>query len=454
MTHIHRWLLAAALVAALNPMNAAAGFSETSMEPFGTFGGTEYVRYSGRFQGETELGEFDVPFRFVAPADPARGNRTVLVEPSHFSLGTGVRDLVLTSRFLFNRGFGYATLGFGANGLNVLDPAAAPIIVAGESVENPGEPDQAAVTDRGIVVQFAEMLRTSTFAQARFGPIERVYATGVSQTAEVLEGILLGPDAQGLFDQYLLVASLWEPIFAAQEIGAPSLFPNTRGTFEQPDGVGKIIWVQAEGDLLISNAVQFLNSVGEADSRLYQVAGGAHQPLTGALGLRDQLPFRANGLDWTPVARAAFVAGNRWVRFGTEPPPDQLFETTDEVDPVYGVVTGIARDENLNARGGVRLPDVEAGRFQFIASELEIEVPGLTGLIGREIDLECEPLSDGSERFPFRTSYDWLVSIQATRLLEQDLLLRGDAINMIFDATDGEVGHRGRCEGSDQSAAQ
>lgn len=448
MTNIHRWLLAAAFVSALNPMNAAAEFSETSMEPFGNFGGTEYVRYSGRFQGETELGEFDVPFRFVAPADPALGNGTVLVEPSHFALGTGVRDLVLTPRFLFNRGFGYATLGFGANGLNVLDPAAAPIIVAGEPVENPGEADQAAVTDRGIVVQFGEMMRNSPFAEAHFGPIERVYATGVSQTAEVLEGILLGPDAQGLFDQYLLVASLWEPIFAAQEIGAPSLFPNTRGTFEQPEGVGKIIWVQAEGDLLISNAVQFLNSVGEADSRLYQVAGGAHQPLTGALGIRDGLPFRANGLDWTPMARAAFFAGDRWVRFGTEPPPDQLFETTDEVDPVYGVVTGIARDENLNARGGVRLPAVEAGRFQFIASELEIEVPGLTGLIGREIDLECEPLPDGSERFPFSQVYDWYVAMQAARLYKQDLLLLGDAIPMMLEARDSNVGGPGRCSDS------
>jgi hypothetical protein len=436
----------AAIVCAITAPRAFGQFSETAVEPFGMFGGTEYVRYSGRFEGTTDLGDFDVPFELVAPADPAAGNGTVLVEPSHFTLGPGVRDLVLTPRFLFNRGYGYATLGFGANGLNVLDPTAAPIVVAGEPVADPGEVDQGAVTDRGIVVQFAEMIRSSSFAQARFGSIERVYATGVSQTAEVLESIMLGADAPGLFDHYLLVASLWEPFFASQEIGAPSLFPNTRGTFEQPAGVGKLIWVQPEGDLLISNAFQFLNSVGEADSRLYQVAGGAHQPLTGALGIRDQIPFPANGLDWTPVARAAFVAGDRWVRFGTEPPPDQLFETTDEVDPIYGVVTGIARDENLNARGGVRLPDVEAGRFQFIASELEIEVPGLTGLIGREIDLECEPLPDGSARFPFRTSYDWAVAIQATRLLEQGLLLRGDAIRMIFGTREVDIGDPGRCD--------
>ena len=435
MSTLQRTLLIVLLIAVLAPAGQAraAQFTETETAPFGVFNGTEYVQYKGRFQGSTELGEFDVPFEFVAPADPAAGNGTVLVEPSHFSLRTGVRDLILTPRFLFNRGFGYATLGFGANGLNVLDPEAAPIVVAGDPVEEPGEVDQSAVTDRGIVVQFAEMLRTSAFAEARFGPVQRIYATGLSQTAEVLEGILLGPDAQGLFDQYQLVVSLWEPIFAGEEIGAPSLFPNTRGTFEQPEGVGKIVWTLTEGDLLISNAEQFFNSVGEPDSRVYVVAGGAHQPLTGALGIRDQLAFRANGLDWTPVARAAFVAGDRWVRRGVEPPPDRLLETTGEIDPIYETVTGIARDENLNARGGVRLPKVEAGRLQYIASELEFEVPGLTGLIGREIDLECEPLPDGSERFPFPASYDWAIARQAVDLVEQGLLHKGDAIPMILN---------------------
>jgi len=68
----------------------------------------------------------------------------------------------------------------------------------------------------------------------------------------------------------------------------------------------------------------------------------------------------------------------------------------------------------------------------------------------REIDLECEPLPDGSERFPFRQLYDWLVAIPATRLLEQGLLLRGDAIDMIFDARDAQVGAPDRCESSAQ----
>jgi len=287
------------------------------------------------------------------------------------------------------------------------------------------------------------MLRTAEFASARLGPVEHVYATGVSQTAEVLESIMLGPDAPELFDLYLLVASLWEP----DNFPLESLFPNTRGPFEKPADIGKVVWVMAEGDLLISNAEQFLNTVGEPDSRIYQVAGAAHLPLTGALGIRDQIPFEANGLDWAPVVRAAFINADRWVRYGSQPPPDQLFATTTEVDPVYGIVTGIARDENLNALGGVRLPLVEVGHFAYTASLLEFEIqPGLAGLIGAETDLECVPQADGSERFPFPTLYDWRISLQVLDLLKRDLLLKNDSIPMVFAARDDDVGRDSRCD--------
>ena len=63
---------------------SAATFVETASEPFGRFGGIQYIRYTGRFVGTTALGAYRMAFEIVAPADPARGNRTVLIEPPHF----------------------------------------------------------------------------------------------------------------------------------------------------------------------------------------------------------------------------------------------------------------------------------------------------------------------------------------------------------------------------------
>src|SRR5688572_308770 len=57
------------------------------MSSFGTFGGIDYVKYRGVFEGETSTGGFRVPYQIIAPADPTEGNGTVLVEPSHFMIG-------------------------------------------------------------------------------------------------------------------------------------------------------------------------------------------------------------------------------------------------------------------------------------------------------------------------------------------------------------------------------
>jgi len=422
----------------------AAEFIETEVLPFGTFKGTEYVQYKGRFQGATELGEFDVPFEFVAPADPAAAEGTAVFEPPHFGSGPLMRELVLGPRLLFKRGFTYVAVGFGGNGLNVLDPAAGPIIIGGEPVAEPGAVDPLNAGDEGIMIQFVEAVRADPFATARLGATERVYAVGNSQTSEALLNLSLGAQAQGLIELYVLTGTLWEPAFIPV-----SVFTRVAGAFDPAEVAGRMLFVAAEGDLLVSNSEQLRNSVGDPDTRLYQVAGAAHTPLTGAFGIRDQLPFRANGLDWSPVARAVVLAGHDWVRAGIEPPHDRVFATTEEVDPVYDMVTGIARDENLNARGGVRLPNVQTGRFQYVASLLDFAPPGgVPGLIGSEIDLECEPLPDGSVRFRHRGSYDWPFAWKAITLVSEGLLLRGDAIGMIFDARAAEVGAEGRCDES------
>ncbi len=150
----------------------AGTFVETTSEPFGTFGDVEYTRYTGRFVGMTALGDYRMAFEIVAPANPTLGNGTVLIEPPHFGFGAAGRDLLLGRDFLFGHGFGYATVGFGTFGLNILDPTATDLILTGEPVANLG-PDP--VTDFDILVQFVNALESDPFAIGALGSIERKY---------------------------------------------------------------------------------------------------------------------------------------------------------------------------------------------------------------------------------------------------------------------------------------
>ena len=91
-----------------SPWIAAAqgiGIVEGSVtsEPYGTYRGIDYVKYSGRFHGLAD-GDYDVPFEIIAPADPTQGNGITIVEPFHPLGDAGGLKGYLTPEFLFNRG--------------------------------------------------------------------------------------------------------------------------------------------------------------------------------------------------------------------------------------------------------------------------------------------------------------------------------------------------------------
>lgn len=120
--------------------DASASFDQVTSEPFGNFGGVEFQRHTGLFQGKTALGEFRVPFEIVAATDPGSNNGTVLVEPPHFVFGPAGRDLVLGWELLFGAGYSHASVGYGTDGLIILDPTASGLMLAGSPVTSPGVP--------------------------------------------------------------------------------------------------------------------------------------------------------------------------------------------------------------------------------------------------------------------------------------------------------------------------
>jgi hypothetical protein len=186
--------------------------------------------------------------------------------------------------------------------------------------------------------------------------------------------------------------------------------------------------LQTEGDLILWNGAVLRDEITYPSYRLYEIAGAPHIP--GA------------PLDWTPVLRAVFSAGDRWITEGLEPPTSTFIEatTSGEIDPVYAMETGIARDENLNAKGGIRLPDLAIGSRQYIAVDIN-DFP-YVGLIH---ELQCEPLTDGATRFADHEEYLNRFLQETDRLVAEGFLLPGDAEQLLQAASQSDIGQPNVC---------
>jgi hypothetical protein len=265
------------------------------------------------------------------------------------------------------------------------------------------------------------------------GDVDWLYSVGVSQvTVPMLK--LLTLDEAAVFDFSFLFVPSW-----SQEVFTP------------PEDAGNIMVFLTEWDL-VDSARWGLNTGALRRSsptyRSYEVAGGPHVP--DIQWIRD-ICMEAYGitsegttpLDWTPVARALFIAGHRWTKWGIEPPPIASFVEAEGDDPVYQLETGIARDDNFNALGGIRLPDLEIGRGQYIALD-PASFFGF-GLFGTWEDLQCEPLPDGSIRFRNHGAYVRQFTHHAEWLVAEGYLLPEDADRLISGAARSEVGKPRAC---------
>lgn len=422
MLRINRWftvlVLAALILSACQPIVAPkateAGEGQNTIEvtaqsDFGSFNNIDYVRYEGRFISTTPGARYDAPFEIVAPKDPQQGNGRLLFEPYHFVGGAGSRDF-LTPQFLFDQGFSHAA-------------------VCWETPAVEEHPCQTYVGDKGVELQlianFARFLKGAEAAKM-VGALNHLYSMGFSDEADVLHPLLLDPLGQNLFDLSFVLTTGWpHPILENQLKAQPevskSLIPN--------EAVGRIIVIQTEADLILWNGALLRDPTTHSHYRLYEIAGGAHIP--------------GEPLDWTPVLRALFVAGDRWVTEDVEPPSSALLASaaSGEIDSVYGRETGIARDADGNARGGIRLPDLALGSKQCIAADMSGDFP----LVGVSRALQCEPRADGNVRFADHATYLSQFQQELDRLLGEGFLLPTDAEAMVKVASESAIGQPNAC---------
>lgn len=196
-----------------------------------------------------------------------------------------------------------------------------------------------------------------------------------------------------------------------------------------------------EGDLLAFDAEQFEKAVLVPGFRVYEVSGAAH------------VPNADNPLDHGAVLRSIFVAGDNWSRFGNDPPASSLIDAapSGEIDPVYGIQTGIARDADGNATGGIRLPNQAIGLARYVASDPATPVGGipfLGPLSGNSSSLACEPVpgaGDGQTRFSNHGEYVSNYIHEANILVSQGYLLPVDAEVVKEAAAESNIGKPGTC---------
>jgi Alpha/beta hydrolase domain len=337
--------LAAVSLLAPSPVAADGRLGQPRATQAGTFDGIAYVQYDGIFEGQTSTGEYRVPYRITAPADPLRGNGTVLVEPPHYAIGLGTLDVYLRRDFLFSRGFAHASVGYSTTSygdgfnLRILDPTVPGVFIHG------GVADDGGRTDDEIIVDFADALASDRDARALLGRVARRYVTGFSDSSNPVLRLVTSGRAASVFDFALpFIARGYDPQAAI-----------TTGRYE-----GKLIIVNSESEGVSGD---FVDRGGTPNQyRFYAVAGAPHVPDL----LVSFFSNMTTPASYQPALRAHFLQGDSWVKGGTPPPPSTHLKTSDGVT--------LDRDANgnaisVNARGQrvPRLPFVELGEARFIA---------------------------------------------------------------------------------------
>jgi hypothetical protein len=330
--------VAVALFAPL-PVAAAGQLGRPRATPVGTFGGISYVQYDGLFEGRTSTGAFRVPYRITAPADPARGNGTVLVEPSHFTIALGTLERRLGRDFLFSRGFAHAGIGWSTHRLRILDPSAPGTFIEG------GFHERGDTTDDEILSDFARALASDPEAAAMLGRVARRHVTGFSDSSYPVLRLITSGRAAGVFDFAL-------PYTVEDFDPQAALAAGRYG--------GKLIIVNSEAE----------NPKGLVDHgqvphqyRFYAVAGAAH--LADDLGV----PFISSGstpASYTPALRAHFLQGHDWVQRGTPPPPSTHLSTA-RGNTIDRDASGNAIAVDESGRRVPRLPFIELGEARYIS---------------------------------------------------------------------------------------
>jgi len=177
-----------------------------------------------------------------------------------------------------------------------------------------------------------------------------------------------------------------------------------------------------------------------ANVRVYDIAGASHALITGP----EQCKYPYAILDWHPVMRATLLALDRWVSASTPPPPSELMPMRGGAGdsmalkaPAHlpqAIIEVPIRDQDGNATGGVRLPDMAAplGTHGAQNPPLSFLCSLASGYVAfaktkKERDAANDSRPSLAERYKNRNDYANRIRAAARELERRGLLLNEDA---------------------------
>ena len=163
------------------------------------------------------------------------------------------------------------------------------------------------------------------------------------------------PEVRGVNEEPLAISDIVEQVNRLGQIAPRMIFVNTTTDyFSLRASLGRTGGSGTEDKPLPPNV------------RMYDVAGASHALIPGTG--QCKLPFAI--LDWHPVMRSTLVALDRWLSANISPPPSELMPLREAPAdamafraPSYlpkAIIQIPIRDQDGNATGGVRLPDMAA----------------------------------------------------------------------------------------------
>jgi len=417
------------------------GGTATSFKPTGPLG----VDGLWKIAPDTTA-EYKVRMLVRRPADASRFNGIVVVEWLNVTANLeGAADFMQMQEELIRSG--YAWVGVGAQAAGVNSPRSGLKDwdkARYGSLVHPGD-----AYSYDIFSQAADALRHPKAIDPLGGlAVRTMLATGRSQSAfRLVTYINAVHPTTHLFDGYLVHSRGANASgFKAEGLARDTENPVPAGAHLRTDVDVPVLDLQTEGDMVALRA-HLTHQAPFARYRRWEIAGAAHAEtprwvaeIPPALDMGPACKDPVNSAPHHAVVKAALNALTRWVRDGVAPPQSPAIE----LGPDPAAADPIARDALGNAKGGIRLPELEAptatldGGANTGAQEAAAGAPrNFCFLFGRTKPLDAATLK---ARYPTHDVFVKAFGAAVDALVTQGYLLKPEADAAHKAAADSNVG--------------